>query len=548
MLNQFIGETLAGKYRIDSVLRETGAGKIYLATHLSMDKPVSVKILAPALAADELAVKSFSAEARAASRIAHPNILSVTDFGSDADGAVYAVLEDASGETLKDAVRETGKFSLNRAVRTAWQIASALAAAHAAGVVHGHLNAENVLLVPTTDNSETVKVSGFGAAKSEKDFALTNDLSVKDLEYFSPEQNASETADARSDVYALGVVLYEMLAGEVPFTAETANALVMKQTQNPPTPLSAFRNDLPEAVEMVVLKALAVNPEMRYQTATEFANDLNQATNNAGGAQTMLIANEPEHAPNNLWKTAFVVLVGVSLLAAGLIYATSVKQTDVRSQLEPDANGQPVQPINPATGMSEQSMTSALPPYGGQPGAMLPGGATGGYPTMPQPIPNGDGFGDGYNAWANGGRPPAGAPPMNYNPQGGTVVTIPGSGVDSQFMPALDGSGNYIMVPVNPNVNAQASPTPKTGKTPANANANTATQQPSPTPAAAAATGGAPTSTPTEAAKSTPTPAPRAEKPAAKPTPAPKSAAPKTAATPAAPTSKNEPGAQNENF
>lgn len=544
MSNQFIGETIANKYRIDSVLRETEAGKIYLATHLSMDKPVGVKILAPELASDERAVKEFSAEARAASRIAHPNVLNVTDFGSDINGTVYAVTEDARGETLAEAIAEKGKFPLNRAVRAAWQIASALSAAHAAGVVHGQLNAENVLLSPTSDNSETVKVLGLGAAaKNEKDFAVGNEPSVKNLEYLAPEQNGSETATERSDVYALGVILYEMLAGKVPFQAETANALVMKQTQNPPVPLSTFRSDLPEAVEMVVLKALAVNPEMRYQTATEFANALNAATNNAGGAQTILI--EDVAPKNNLWKTAFVVLAGIMLLSGGLIYARIFgKQTDVPTTLQADANGSPVQPINPATGMNEQNLSQMMPySQQQQTGAMmtLPDGTA---VAMPPPsVPSGDGLGDGYNAWANGGRPPVGAPPpMQYVVPPGQTYTIPGNG-SSPFMPAMDGSGNYVMVPVNPNANVQASPTPKNGK-PAPPNANTSAQ---PTPSLA--TGVQPQTPPTDAAKPTPTPAaPKTEKtPAAKPAPSPKTGAPKTTAPPASP-GKPAPNGTEENL
>lgn len=516
---------MANKYRIDSVLRETEAGKIYLATHLSMDKPVSVKILAPVLAADENAVKEFSNEARAASRIAHPNVLSVTDFGSDVNGTVYAVLEDASGETLAEAIAEKGKFALNRAVRISWQIASALSVAHAAGIVHAQLKPENILLSPTGGNSETVKVLGFGAAvKNEKDFPIGVEPSAKDLQYLAPEQNASEKATERSDVYALGVILYEMLAGEAPFSADTANALVMKQTQNPPTPLSTFRSDLPELLELVVLKALAVNPEMRYESATEFANALNAATNNVGGAQTILI--EDEAPKNNMWKTAFVVLAGITLLAAGLIYATSVKQTNVQTALKTDENGSPVQPINPATGMNEQGLSAQMMPYSPQTGASmtLPDGSS--VPLQQPAAPSGDGLGDGYNAWANGGKPPAGAPPpMMYAPQGGPMVTIPGGA--SPFMPAMDGSGNYVMVPVNPNANVQPSPTPKNGKTPPNA--NTAAPQTSPTPVT-----GTPQTPPTEAAKPAPTPAQKTDKtPAVKPTPTPKTAAPKTTAPPA---------------
>ncbi len=536
MSDQFIGRTLAGKYRVDALLRQGDSSSIYGGTHLLMDKPVTIKILAPALASDDEAVKNFSAEARTASRIAHPNVLNVTDFGLDIGGTVYAILEDASGETLSEAIERSGKFSLNRAVNIAWQIASALSAAHAARVVHEHLNTKNVLLAHAPDNAETVKVLDFCAPETEKCGALEAETDLKDLQYLSPEQNASEEADERSDIYSLGVILYEMLAGEVPFQAETADALRLKKTENPPTPLAAFRSDLPEDIELVALKALAVNPEMRYQIAGEFANALNRASNNAGGAQTIVIKDtaDADGARNNLWKTAFVVLAGISLLAAGLIYATSVKQTNIQTQLQTDANGQPVQPINPATGMSEQSLSS-MSPYSQQAGGatgMMPGGAN--MMTMPQPVPSGDGYGDGYNPWGSG-RPPAGAPPPQYVPQGGQTVTVEGGSI---FMPTED--GKYVIVqPVNSNTNTQPQPSPKTGKTSANTNAAAPAPQPSP-PATGAQT------PPTDAAKPTLTPAPKADKTPAKPAATPKTAAPKTT-TPPAPTGKIEPSGEDEN-
>lgn len=517
MLDQFVGQTLANKYRVDSELRESGSGKMYRGTHLLMDTPVAVKILAPALAADEKVVKDFSSEARAVSRISHPNILNVTDFGSDVNGTVYTVYEGAAGETLKETIRRDGKFKLERAVRIAWQIASALSAAHAGGVVHHRLNAKNVLLAQTAGDAETVKILDFGAARNDNQAAFDHTANLKDLEYLAPEQNASVAdADERSDVYALGVILYEMLAGEVPFTAESQAALILKQAENPPPPLSSFRRDLPEAVELVVIKALAKNPEMRYQSAAEFVNDLNRASNIAGGAETVTpvnFADAPDQPNNNLWKTAFVVLAGISLLAIGMIYATSVKQNDVQSQAQTDPNGQPVQPINPATGMSEQSLANMsafqMPPQMGNVNGVM-------MMIPPQTMPGGGGGsenfgGDGRNYWTGEGPPPGA--PSSVAP-GGPIYTIPGDGT-SPFMPSENGT-YYIPVPVpsvNANANVQLSPTPKGGKTTPPA-ANT---QPVPTPNAP---------TPAEVK---PTPAPKATNtPATKP-----AATPKPAVTPA---------------
>ena len=499
MLDPFIGQVLADKYRIDSVLRDGGLGKIYRATHLLMDKPVTVKILSPALAVDESIVRRFSAEARTVSHISHPNILNVTDFGSDKNGAVFIVLEDAAGDTLKETLKREGTFSQARAVRIARQIAAALAAAHAGGVVHNHLNSANVLLAHTTDEAEIVKVLNFGSIREGNGFDEETDL--EDLPYLSPERNSPvRETDERSDIYGLGVIFYEMLAGEVPFAAETPTALMLKQAEEPPVPLSAFRNDLPSYLEPIILKALAKNPEMRYRSAAEFADALANAPLNAGETETIIIpADASDNKRNNLWKTAFVVLAGISLLAIGLIYATSVKQTNPTTQLQTDANGMPVQPLNPATGLNEQglsNMQTFMPEMvGGNTNMMM-------MPPSADTMPGGD----GYDPWARGGVPPPGAPyPVA---PGGQVYTIPNDANGNPFMPPLEG---YVLVPqiVNTNTNTASpkpSPTPKGTPAPANT-------QPQPTPA--------PNKPAQQPAETKPTPAPKPAKPAETPKPNP---------------------------
>ncbi|MCY7376223.1 MAG: protein kinase, partial [Pyrinomonadaceae bacterium] len=481
MSDQFIGQTLADKYQIESLIRDGDANHVYRATHLLMDKPVTVKILAPALAHDENKVARFSAEAKNVSHLAHPNILNATDFGTDKNGAVYIVFDGADGETLSETLKRVGKLPVERAVRVANEIAAALQSAHGYGIVHGQLNSENVLLIKNPNGSEAVKLLDFGAGETD-----TNQVSLKNLQYFSPEQNSlGATPDERSDIYALGVIFYEMLADEVPFTAGTQLELLIKQAEHPPAPLSAFRKDIIPDIEPLVLKALAKNPEMRYQTAQEFIDDLNGATNNVSRTESPFIppiTNAPDNTNNNIWKTAFVVLAGISLLAIGLIYTTSSKQTNPTTALQSDANGQPVQPLNPATVMNEQGTAGLIPYQPGQP--MMTGNSN---MMMPMQIPptlqTGDGLGDGRNYWGSNGPPP-GAP--IYVPPGGQMIDP--NNPNSIFM--QDGTV-LVPVPTNSNTSANAKPTatPISKATPANVNANAAqptaipAANPSPTPA-----------------------------------------------------------------
>ncbi len=473
MSDQLIGHTLADKYHIDSMIRDGSSDHIYRATHLLMEKPVTVKILAPELARDASKIALFSAEAKRVSHLAHPNILNAIDFGTDKDGTAFIVFDGADGETLAEILKRVGKLSVSRAVRIAGQIAAALSAAHAYGIVHGQLNSENVLLIKNPNDTEAVKTLDFGAGESG-----AGAIFLKNLQYFSPEQNSLGAApDARSDIYALGVIFYEMLANEVPFVAGTRDELLIKQAGNPPAPLSAYRKDISPDIEPVVLKALAKNPEMRYQSAREFVDDLNRATHTTTSAETVVmpptVSDASETASNNLWKTAFVVLAGISLLAVGLIYLTSTKQTTPTTMLQSDVNGQPVQPLNPATGLNEQG-TAGLIPY--QPGQMITGNSN--MMTMPngmpQAMPNSDGYGDGKNYWGGNGPPP-GAPPIA---PGGQYIDP--NNPNSIFM--QDGTV-LVPVPVNGNVSANAKPaaTPNGKTPPANVNANVA--QPNPTPA-----------------------------------------------------------------
>lgn len=466
MTDQFIGKDLAEKYRIEAVLSDSDLGKVYRGTHLLMNKPVTVKILSPALAVDESIVRQFSNEARTTSQITHPNILNVTDFGSDTNGTVYIIFEGIEGENLKDIIGADGKFPLARAIDITRQTLSALSAAHKNNVVHGSLKPQDIVIAKgpqeTENVTENVKVLNFASAGApgEED---EDEADAHGADYAAPEQYSdSGEADERSDIYSLGVIFYEMLTGSVPFSGEKATEVRLKHAQDPPPPLFSYRQDLPAQVDTVLLKALAKDPDARYQTAEEFIDALDTIPETAEVTKAAA-------ATGNIWKTAFIVMVGTMILAAALIYATSSKQTIPTTQLQPDANGIPVQPINPVSG-ADDSRLMAMP--GGVADIMM---SNSNMMTMPgDTVPGGD----GYNAWQNGIAPPVGAPPPTG--PGGQVITIDPNG-GSQFMPQGDGSVILVPVPVDPNAtptpagkpvkptptpgNPQTAPSPETPKT-----------------------------------------------------------------------------------
>ncbi len=466
MAQDLTGIIIADKYRLDSLYRAGAESDLYSATHRLMDKKVTIRVLHGRFPADEIERERFFERSKRESTANANGLLNVVDFGTDREGFSYCIYDSFTGDTLRSILDQDGKFPVHTAVSIGQQSAAALASAHATGLIHGNLTAENVLLSNDADGrivARIIELETPNPILAEKENATALDFA-----YLAPELCAgSDKADERSDIYSVGVLLYEMLAGVPPFTGEKPTDVMLKHIEEMPSPLSAFRSDIPDGLEPIILQALSKNLEMRQASGAELADELA-----ALGTVPEAKANA---ASGGFWKTALLMLFGIGLLASALIYATSVKQTDPITSLQPDANGQPVQPLNPATGIEERNLAS------------LPGGTdvNSNLSMAPGTMPGGD----GYDPWAN-------APTLQ--PPSGTVTIPPDSGSPFTMDPGCTMLPSGLIICPTRMPEAEPTPSPRTPST----NTNTA-----PRPAV--------TPTPATAPVRTPTPAPRPAAPPA---------------------------------
>ena len=276
-----IGKIIGNRYEILEEVGLGGMATVYKAKDHVLNRLVAVKVLKDEFTTDTEFIKRFNTEAQAAASLSHPNIVSIYDVGhEDENNLYYIVMELVQGKTLKEIINSEGILSWKWAVNIAMQIASALELAHKNGIVHRDIKPHNIII--TEDG--IAKVTDFGIAKAVSNSTITAfGTTIGSVHYFSPEQAKGGFTDAKSDLYSLGVVMYEMLTGKVPFDADTPVSVALKHMQEDPKEPIDLNPEIPSAVNQIVIKAMQKEPSARYQNATEMLHDLSKALKDPDG-------------------------------------------------------------------------------------------------------------------------------------------------------------------------------------------------------------------------------------------------------------------------
>jgi len=264
------GQKIDGRYQIIRTIGEGGMANVYLAYDTILEREVAVKVLRGDLANDEKFVKRFQREAKAASSLNHPNIVEMYDVGED-DGNYFIVMEYVNGKTLKSLIKRRGALSLSETIDIMLQLTSGIAVAHDSYIIHRDLKPQNVMIL----EDGRVKITDFGIAVALNSMELTQTNSVMgSVHYLPPEQANGNGATVKSDIYSLGILMYELLTGKLPFKGDNAVEIAIKQMKEKLPSITAQNPSIPQSVENVVLKACAKNPENRYDSVKEMHDDL----------------------------------------------------------------------------------------------------------------------------------------------------------------------------------------------------------------------------------------------------------------------------------
>lgn len=309
-IGQQVGRVLGGRYQLTQVIGSGGMGEIYRARRTHIGDTVAVKVLRADVVENEKSRQRFYREARAAAMLHHPNAVVIHDFGEDTDGTAYIVMELLEGRNLRQVLIDEGSVSALRCYGIIRQTCAALDAGHRNGIIHRDIKPDNIFLLDSNDGADHVKILDFGIAKL-RDQALDT-LSMEQRltnvgtvigtpHYMAPEQCQGEEADARSDIYSLGVVLYELLTGVAPFLAKTPTGVAIKHVTEKPRPLREIQPAVTETIERVVLRALEKEPSVRQQSALELAREFEAAIRADGATDTLVRSGEqPQVDPGTL--------------------------------------------------------------------------------------------------------------------------------------------------------------------------------------------------------------------------------------------------------
>jgi predicted Ser/Thr protein kinase len=290
--SDLVGQIVADRYHVLRKLGEGGMGQVYLVEHVKMQRKSALKVMNPGMVKDADAISRFNREAANASRINHPNVASVYDFGETPDGLIFLAMEFVDGPPLTKVIEQQGALQPARAAEIIRQAADALAVAHDMGIVHRDLKPDNIMVAKTRDGGDLVKVVDFGIAKAQDSAAqkvTQTGMVVGTPEYMSPEQLSGDKLDGRSDIYSLGLVAFNMLTGALPFVGDSQQETMIMRLTDKPKHLGDLKPEVswPEDVQAVMDRVLARTKDERYQSAPEFGRDLVRAIDRMPATQMM---------------------------------------------------------------------------------------------------------------------------------------------------------------------------------------------------------------------------------------------------------------------
>jgi serine/threonine-protein kinase len=328
---ELIGVTIDDKYRIDSKLGEGGMGAVYRATRLMIGDAVAIKVLHSDQMNDPHVIERFRREAQAAARLKHPNVVTIHDFGVSRNNLVYLVMELVEGDSLRTLIKEQRILSPSTTGEIIFQVCAALEEAHRCNIIHRDLKPDNII-VTASSTGLRVKVLDFGIAKL-RDLSVTADNLTQTgavlgtPHYMSPEQCMGEELDGRSDIYSLGIVIYEMLSGTVPFNPPSMSALIVQHVNQPPPLLRSVNVHISAAIERTVMRALEKRREARPQTADALARELRDAIGDASTSETSQIRRLPTDPLSPITTSSGIKAVLPPTVVAAIPGAISIPQT-----------------------------------------------------------------------------------------------------------------------------------------------------------------------------------------------------------------------------